>query len=88
MMTAPSIIIPKSIAPKLMRFASTLKSLIRLSAKSSENGITEATTKPDRQFPSNTTTTKITMRQPRMRFSATVNEVLPTRSLRSKNGFK
>ena len=54
-------------------------------ANSKHNGITEATTKPERQFPNNKTTTKITIKQPKIRFSATVNVVFPTNSLLSKN---
>jgi hypothetical protein len=54
-------------------------------ANNKQSGITEATTKPDRQLPNNKTTTKITIKQPRIKFSATVNVVLPTNSLRSKN---
>ena len=53
-------------------------------ANNKHNGITEATTKPERQFPNNNTTTKITIKQPNIRFSATVKVVFPTNSLRSK----
>ena len=53
-------------------------------ANSKHNGITEATTNPERQFPSNKTTTKITIKQPKIKFSATVKVVFPTNSLRSK----
>ena len=42
------------------------------------SGITEATTNPERQFPSKRTTTKITIKQPKIKFSATVKVVLPT----------
>ena len=55
-------------------------------ANNKHNGITEATTNPERQFPNKRTTTKITIRQPKIRFSATVKVVFPTSSLRSKNG--
>ena len=48
------------------------------------NGITEATTKPERQLPSSKTTTKITISDPSIRFSATVNVVFAISSLRSK----
>ena len=83
--TAPSIIIPKSIAPKLIKLASIPKIFIKEIANNKHKGITEATTKPERQFPNNKTTTKITIKQPKIRFSATVKVVFPTSSLRSKN---
>jgi hypothetical protein len=73
-MTAPSIIIPKSIAPK-HQVSINSKIFINEIANNRHNGITEATTNPDRQFPSNKTTT---IRQPKIRFSATVKVVLPT----------
>lgn len=50
-MTAPSIMIPKSMAPRLIRLASTPKIYIKDSANSKHSGITEATTKPERRFP-------------------------------------
>ena len=53
-------------------------------AKSKLNGITEATTNPERQLPSNKTTTKMTINEPRIKFSATVNVVLFISSLRSR----
>ena len=80
-----SIIIPKSIAPKLIKLASIPKIFINEIANNNQSGITEATTRPERQFPNNNTTTKITIKQPRIKFSATVNVVLPTNSLRSRN---
>jgi hypothetical protein len=49
------------------------------------NGITEAITKLARQLPSKIKTTKMTIKQPKMRFSAMVNVVLFTNSLLSKN---
>ena len=53
-------------------------------ANNKQSGITDATTNPERQLPNNSTTTKITIKQPRIKFSATVKVVLPTNSLRSK----
>ena len=76
--------IPKSIAPKLIKLASMPKMFISEIANSKQSGITEATTNPERQFPNNNTTTKITIRQPKIRFSATVKVVLATNSLRSR----
>ena len=77
-------IIPKSMAPKLMRFASTPKMYINVSAKNKHMGMTEATTNPERKFPRSNTTTKITIKHPKMRFSATVKVVFPTSSPRSR----
>ena len=82
--TAPSIIIPKSIAPKLIKLASIPKIFMNEIANNKQSGITDATTNPERQLPNNSTTTKITIKQPRIKFSATVKVVLPTNSLRSK----
>ena len=48
MMTAPSTISPKSIAPRLIRFPLTPKSFIMPNANSMDSGITEATTSPAR----------------------------------------
>ena len=86
MITAPSIMIPKSMAPRLNKLASTPKMFIKVSAKSKQRGITEATTSPERQLPSNSTTTKTTIKQPKTKFSVTVNVVLPISSLRSRKG--
>ena len=70
--TAPSIIIPKSMAPKLIKLASILKMLINEIANNKLKGITEATTKPDRILPNNKTTIKITIRDPIIKFSEIV----------------
>ena len=86
-MTAPSMIIPKSIAPKLIKLASTPNRYIKEKAKSKQRGMTEATMRPDRKFPNNKTTTKMTIRQPSIKFSMTVCVVLLISSLRSKKGF-
>ena len=48
MMTAPSTIIPKSMAPKLIRFPLTPNTLIMPKANSMAKGMTEATTSPAR----------------------------------------
>ena len=80
-------IIPKSIAPKLIKLASTPNKYIMEIANNKLSGITDATTNPERKFPSNKTTTKITISDPKIRFSETVNVVFPINSLRSKKGF-
>ena len=82
--TAPSIIIPKSIAPKLIKLASTPKIFIRESANNIQSGITEATTSPDLKLPSSSITTKRTIKKPNIKFSAIVKVVLPINSLLSK----
>ena len=87
MITAPSMMIPKSMAPRLIRLASTPKIYIMERAKSRLNGITDATTIPERKFPSSRTTTKITIRHPRTRFSVMVRVVRPISSLRSRKAF-
>ena len=84
--TAPSMIIPKSIAPKLIKLASTLNMCIIPSANNKLKGITDATTNPERIFPNNKTTTKITIKQPKIKFSAMVKVVLFKSSLRSRKG--
>ena len=86
MITAPSMMIPKSIAPKLIKLASTPKIYINESANKRLSGMTEATTNPERRLPKSSTTTKITIKLPKMRFSATVNVVLAISSLRSRKG--
>ena len=86
MITAPSMMIPKSIAPRLIRFADKPKMYIMLMPNSRLIGITDATISPDRRLPSSNTTTKITIRAPRVRFSTTVAVVLPISSDRSRNG--
>ena len=84
--TAPSTIIPKSIAPKLIRFAQTLNAFINIKANNNDNGIVEATIKPPRQFPNKKIRTKITINAPSIRFVATVDVVSAISLLRSNKG--
>ena len=72
MITAPSTINPKSIAPKLIRFADTPKTFIIAKAKSRESGMAEATINPALIFPRKTISTKITINAPSIRFVSTV----------------
>ena len=65
--TAPSTINPKSIAPKLIKLPLTPKSFIIEMANNKANGITEATTKPALQLPNNNTKMKITIKAPSIR---------------------
>jgi len=79
--TAPSIIIPKSSAPKLIRFASTPKIYINEIVNNKASGIIDAITNAERIFPRRITTINITIKQPKIRVSATVNEVFEISSL-------
>ena len=76
--TAPSTIIPKSIAPKLIKFPLTPKAFIKITAKSMDNGITEATINPARRFPRNNISTNITINAPSNKFLVTVPIALST----------
>ena len=84
--TAPSMIIPKSSAPKLIRFASIPKIYIIEMVNSNARGIIDVITRAERKFPSSKITVNITMTAPSTRFSATVKVVLATSSLRSTMG--
>ncbi len=86
MMTAPSTMIPKSMAPRLMRFAHTPKMRIMMNAKSSDSGMTDAVMMPPRRLPMMSTSTKTTMRAPSMRLRAMVLVVRSMRLVRSRNG--
>ena len=83
-MTAPSMISPKSSAPKLIKFPETPKTFINEIANNIASGMTEATIKPARKFPSNRTRTKITINAPSIRFFETVEIALFTNFVRSK----
>ena len=84
--TAPSTIIPKSIAPKLIKFTQTSNTFIKIKANNKDNGIVEATIKPPRQLPNKKISTKITINAPSIRFVVTVEVVSPINLLRSNNG--
>ena len=79
-------IIPKSSAPRLIRLASMPKINIMERVKNNASGIMEAITNAERKLPSSNNTTRNTMMQPKIRFSKTVNVVLPISSLRSRIG--
>ena len=83
MITAPSIIIPKSMAPKLIRLAQTLNCFISMNAKSSESGIVVAVMIPPRKLPNRMTSANMTMSAPSIRLVCTVLVVLEIRSLLS-----
>ncbi len=87
MMTAPSIIIPKSRAPRLIRLASIPNIYIIDMVNNNARGIIEAITMADRRLPNNRSTIKNTISAPSIRFSATVADVSPISSLLSSIGF-
>ena len=55
-------------------------------AKSRDRGMVEATIKPPRKFPSNSTNTKMTIKAPSIRFRLMVPVVWAMRLLRSRKG--
>ena len=80
--TAPSTTMPKSMAPSDIKLAETPAHRMQPRAKSSESGITLATTSPARRLPNRTMSTKTTMSPPSMRLRLTVLRARPTRSER------
>ena len=84
--TAPSTIRPKSIAPKLIRFPDTPNSRIIPSANNIASGITEATTKPPLKLPKKRIRINMTIKAPSARFLTTVEIALSTNFFLSKNG--
>ncbi len=84
--TAPSTIMPKSMAPRLIRLPSTPKVFIMPKAKSMLSGMTLATTRPDRQEPKKRSNTKMTMTPPSTRLRAMVPSTRSTRLVRSMKG--
>ena len=87
-MTAPSTINPKSIAPKLIRLPDTPNRFMSEKAKSRASGITEATISPALKLPSKSSKTKMTIKAPSIRFLLTVPMALSTSLDRSKKGSK
>ena len=82
--TAPSIIRPKSNAPKLIKFPETPNTFMSEMAINIANGMTDATMSPARKFPSKRTKTKMTIKAPSIKFLVTVEIARSTRSVRSK----
>ena len=72
MITAPSTINPKSIAPKLIRLADIPNQFIMETANNIAKGITEATIKPARQLPNIITKIKMTISPPSSKLVLTV----------------
>ena len=84
--TAPSTIRPKSMAPKLIRLAEIPNTFIIEIANSIANGMTEATIRPARQLPSISTRIKTTIRPPSNRLVLTVPIAVATNLSRTKYG--
>ena len=86
MMTAESTIIPKSMAPRLIRLPSMPNAFIIPKAKSMLSGMTLATTSPARQLPRKSTSTKMTISPPSTRFRAIVPSTRSTSRVLSMKG--
>ena len=72
MMTAPSTMMPKSIAPRLIRLALTLVSTMPVIVNSIDSGMTQAVTIAARMLPRIRNSTAITSSAPSSRFFSTV----------------
>ncbi len=86
MMTAPSMISPKSNAPRLIKLPLTPNIFIIQMANSMASGITDATSSPALKFPRNKTNTRTTISAPSIRFLSTVLMALLTILVRSRKG--
>ncbi len=83
MTTAPSTMMPKSSAPRLMRLALTLLVAMPVKVNSMESGMTIAVIRAARRLPRKRNSTAITRIAPSIRFLRTVAMALSTRSVRS-----
>lgn len=83
MITAPSTMMPKSIAPRLIRLALTLLSTMPDIVISMESGMTQAVISAARILPRIRNRTTMTSAAPSRRFFATVAMVASTRWVRS-----
>ena len=81
--TAPSTMIPKSIAPRLMRLPLTPSLVIPAAASSMDKGIAAVTIKAARTLPSSSSRIAATSNAPSARFFQTVRNVASIRSRRS-----
>ena len=77
---------PKSKAPSDIKLPDTPNIFIIMTAKSIDNGITEATISPARRLPRNNTRTKTTINAPSKRLISTVLMALFTILVLSRNG--
>ncbi len=81
--TAPSTMMPKSMAPRLSRFALIVAlAPCRVTANSIESGITSATMSAARRFPSSSSSTATTSAAPSNRLVRTVSSVASTSRVR------
>ena len=83
MTTAPSTIIPKSNAPKLIRLALIFCSAIPAKVNNMDSGITQAVISAARKFPKNKNRITMTRIAPSTRFFCTVLIARSTKSVRS-----
>ena len=86
MITAPSTINPKSMAPRLIRLAEIPNWFIIATANNIAKGITEATINPALQFPRNKIRIKITINPPSIRLVVTVPIAVEISLSLSRNG--
>ena len=84
--TAPSTMIPKSSAPRLIRFALTFALTIPVKVISIDSGITSAVISAARMLPRNRNSTAITSTAPSSRFFFTVATAFSTSTVRSYTG--
>ena len=83
MITAPSTINPKSMAPRLIRLPESPAAFITITANKSESGMVIATTRPARTSPSKSNSTATTSSAPSSRLVPTVRMVRATSAERS-----
>ena len=81
--TAPSTMMPKSMAPRLSRLAGTPKIFKPKKVASSDSGITTTTASVARRLERNRYSTSDTSNAPSTRFLNTVESVLPISQVRS-----
>ena len=86
MITAPSMISPKSSAPRLIRLPEMPSLFMPMAVMSRDNGITSAAITAARQLPSNANRMTTTSSAPSVRFLATVLMVATTNCERSSVG--
>ena len=83
MMTAPSTISPKSMAPRLIKLPDSPSALMTVTANNKASGMVVATTMPARKSPSKSSKMAITNSAPSSRFLTTVRTVRSTSTERS-----
>ena len=81
--TAPSTMMPKSSAPRLIKFALTFCCTMPVKVNSMAKGMTAAVINAARKLPKNTNSTAITSAAPSSKFACTVAIALSTKCVRS-----